>query len=351
MGSLFDEAPEALEFCRAVEENISRYKLFDEEQFIELRGCVLSTTGIDLQGERFTTRALEEGVRNINENGLWLSVQHNPLIQPHGRFVSAKLCYAPNSDVHFIAAVMGLYDGNKLPKFSDIGIDFAEVASDEAFEITKAHERYEAQIAYSPHEIYPEFINELLRDAPDIVNPKPKRSLRKEIDPIRIFTVLASIWLLASNPFSKKFLERYGEETANASIAFFKWLSRRVFGRIQDLGNRRVLFEFLSAYKNCQVEFVVASTDTVILCEASNSIHAAAQSAVRLIDYLEHTSIQKLVYEFDVATHKWLPLHATTKELGVIADRPYLVAIDQMRGLSVGGLLMEKEEVDTSNND
>jgi hypothetical protein len=87
-------------------------------------------------------------------------------------------------------------------------------ALDEAFEITKAHERYEAQIAYSPHEIYPEFINELLRDAPDIVNPKPKRSLRKEIDPIRIFTVLASIWLLASNPFSKKFLERYGEETA-----------------------------------------------------------------------------------------------------------------------------------------
>lgn len=66
MSNLFDEAPEALEFCQAVEEDISRYKLFDEEQFAELQGCVLSTTGIDLQGERFTIKALEEGVRKIH---------------------------------------------------------------------------------------------------------------------------------------------------------------------------------------------------------------------------------------------------------------------------------------------
>lgn len=343
MSNLFDEAPEALEFCQAVEGNISRYKLFDEEQFAELRGCVLSTTGIDLQGERFTIKALEEGVRKINENGLWLSVQHDPLIQPHGRLVSAKLCYAPKSDVHFIAAVMGLYDVNKLPNFSDIGVEFADLTPDDDFEVPKTRERYQAQIAYSPHEIDPEFIRELLSDAPEIVDAKPVRSLRKEVDPIRIITILVSIWLLANNPFSKKFLERYGEETANGSIAFFKWLSRSVFAKIHELSGRRVLFEFQSGYKGCQVEFVVLFTDAPTLCEASNPIQSAAQSAIKLIDYLEHASLQKLVYEFEVKTRKWLPLHATSRKFGVITDRPYLIAIDQMRGLSVGGLLKDGE--------
>ena len=38
---------------------------------------------------------------------------------------------------------------------------------------------------------------------------------------------------------------------------------------------------------------------------------------------------------------KWLPLHATSKTVGVISDRPYLIAIDQMRGLSVGAVTTE----------
>jgi len=345
--NLFDEAPDALQFCQAVQEDIGRYRLFDDEQFYELRCSVLSTSGTDTQGEAFTVKALKEGVRKINEHGLRLSVQHDPLIQPYGRFLSAKLCYAPKSDIYFIAAVMGLYDVKSLPKFKDLGVDFAAFITDDDFEVAERRKGHQAQIAFSHHEIDARFVKELLQNAPGIVNPKTVRSLRKEADPIRIFTVLASIWLLASNPLSKKFLERYGEEAANASIAFFSWLSRSVFGKLRELGDRRVLFEFLANYKGCQVEFVVSSTDTAILCEASNSVHAAAQSAVKCIDYLEHAGLQKLVYEFDIKTSKWLPLHAVTKKFGVISDRPYLIAIDQMHGLSVGGMISDGEESDT----
>src|SRR5690349_20031999 len=108
MDNLFDEAPEAFQFCRDVEEEIAKYKLFDREEFSELRCCVLTTSGKDMQGDSFRLKALVQGVREINQNGLWLSVQHDPLLQPYGRVLAAKLFYAPKSQVHFIAAVMAL---------------------------------------------------------------------------------------------------------------------------------------------------------------------------------------------------------------------------------------------------
>lgn len=346
MDSLFDEVPAALQFCRAVEEDIASYRLFDEEQFSELRCGVLSTSGIDTQGDDVNLKALQKWVRKIKENGLWYCVQHNPLIQPYGRVLSAELFYAAQSKLYFIAAVIGLYDVNKLANFKDLGIDFDSFVTADDVELADHNEGHQAQIAFSPHEISKEFVRDLLKDAPDIVNPKTARSLRKEADPITVLTIVASIWLLTSNPFSKKFLERYGEEAANGSIAFFTWLSKKVFRKLRELHGERVLFEFLTNYKGCHVEFVTSSKDTVVLCEASEAIHTAAQSAVRLIDYLEYASVQKLVYQFDENTHKWLPLHAATRKHGVISDRPFLVAIDQMKGLSVGGLIPSESESD-----
>jgi hypothetical protein len=61
-----------------------------------------------------------------------------------------------------------------------------------------------------------------------------------------------------------------------------------------------------------------------------------------LIDTLEHLRVIKLVYEFDLETQDWFPLHAATKYGGVISDRPYLIAIDELAGLSVGGEVLSK---------
>jgi hypothetical protein len=43
----------------------------------------------------------------------------------------------------------------------------------------------------------------------------------------------------------------------------------------------------------------------------------------------------------NIKTRQWLPLHATSKKAGVISDRPYLIAIDQIKGISVGGITSE----------
>jgi len=126
---------------------------------------------------------------------------------------------------------------------------------------------------------------------------KPARAL--SLPPI--LTVLVSVWLLTSNPFSKKFLERFGEKSADAAIAFLSWLKDWVFTRVAQL-NPKTLFVLEAAYKGCKVEFVTSSTDPATLIEATQRVHDAAQSAIALVDKLEHLGIQKLIYEYHQPT-------------------------------------------------
>ncbi|HEX3248355.1 MAG TPA: hypothetical protein VHS05_02930 [Pyrinomonadaceae bacterium] len=334
---LWDEVPEAGLFAKSISDNIQNYKLHPTEEFSDIWVGTLATTAVDLQREAFTRQSLAAFVQQLEQETLWIGAHHDPLIQPYGRVVSAKLFYAPQSELYFVAAVVGLYDQHTLPKFEHFGLDLTTVLFDDIADVPRL-ESDKVQLAYSPHEIDRVVITELLLEAPEMVDRQPKRSLRKSADPITILSVLASFWLLTNNPFSKKFLERYGEKAADSSMAFFSWLSRRVFTKLNELQNRRVLFEFMSNYKGCRVQFVIPSKDLSVLCEATNVIYDGAQSAKALIDKLESLGLQRLIYEFDLNARKWLPLHATSKSVGVISDRPYLVALDQMKAFSVGGI-------------
>lgn len=341
---LLEEVTEAKEFCKSVLRDIHSYKLYADETFSHLHRAILSSSAVDLQGEAFTPDALETGARRINEEILWIGVHHDPLIQPYGRVISAKVFYSPISKIHFTAAVIGYFDPTNLPTFADLGVD-SYLSLDGRNEILPRFEDepFRGHLAFNPHEIDRAIVLDMLESSPDFVAKQPLRSLRKtaDPDPLTIISLIVSIGILLYNPFSKKFLERYGERAADGSIAFFSWLSAKVFAALNDLKQKRVLFELVSEYKGCRVQFVTNSNDTAILCEASNSISRAASSAVALIDGAKHLEFQRLIYEFDLKTRKWLPLHATSKKVGVISDRPYLIAIDQMKGLSVGGVTTE----------
>jgi hypothetical protein len=350
---LLEEVTEAREFCESVLRDIDSYKLYPEETFSHMHRAILSSSAVDLQGEAFTPDALESGAHLINEEILWIGVHHDPLIQPYGRVISAKVFYSPVSGIHFIAAVIGYFDPLMLPTFAEAGVD-SYLSLDEPNEtfLSLEDEPFHAQLAINPHEIDRAIILDVLESSPDFVAKQPLRSLRKTADPnpLTIISLVVSIGLLLYNPFSKKFLERYGERAADGSIAFFRWLSTKVFAALNELRQKRVLFELVSEYKGCRVQFVTNSNDTAILCDASNSISRAASSAIALIEGAEHLQLQRLIYEFDLKTRKWLPLHATSKKVGVISNRPYLIAIDQMHGLSVGGVTTE-DAIRKSNGD
>lgn len=340
---LWNEVPETTLFAKSITQNLDKYKLFPTEDFDDLRFATLATSAVDLQREAFTPNSLKAFVKQIEKRTLWVGALHDPLIQPYGRIVAAKRFYSPKSQLYFVAGVIGLYDPKTLRTFKDVGVELVQVFDDVVD--TLAIKQKKVQLAFSPHEVDTEVIRELMNEAPELVDKNPLRSLRKSAEPITIVSILASIWLLSNNPFSKKFLERYGEKAADGSLAFFSWLSNKVFKKLDELKGKRVLFEFVTEYKGCRVQFVVPSKDTSLLCEAANSVYIAGQSAQALIDQLEHLKVDRLIYEFDLNTRKWLPLHATSTLAGVISDRPYLIALDQMKGFSVGGVTSQNSIV------
>lgn len=339
MNELFKEVPEAEKFCNEIIKNIDKYKLYPGECFKQYTIGVISTSSIDLHGDRVTPKALYSMEKQINERGIWQCVEHNPLIQPIGRSIATKVFYAPKSNIYFLAFVGGHYDIKKISSFKDLGIDLNEI-TDEELDVSASTEGYQAKIAFNPHEIKSSIIQGILDGCPTIVDKKPEITFRKAADPITIIKVVSAVWLLTSNPFSKKFLERFGEKTADEVIKFFEWLRKKVIMQVSKLKNKKVLFEFDVPHKGCRIEFVIASKEINKLNKAVDTVNSAVKRAIKLVDRIQHLEIETLVYEFDLNNEQWYPLHAATRKKGVISERPVLVALERYKGMSISGVVI-----------
>src|SRR6266404_5702421 len=72
MSRLFEEVPEAREFCDEIIGHVSDYRLHDRESFSELFSSVLSTSQIDMQGDAFAPNALEQMAAQVSREPVWL---------------------------------------------------------------------------------------------------------------------------------------------------------------------------------------------------------------------------------------------------------------------------------------
>jgi hypothetical protein len=133
--TLIDEVPDARLFIARACQSWEKYKRFPVEDFIDVRGGVLATSGVDLQNESFAPEGLYQSAEQIRQNSLWLMHEHNPLVPPLGRVLAAKAFYAPESQLYFVAGVLGLYDASKCQSFSSVGCHLekppAELSSEE----------------------------------------------------------------------------------------------------------------------------------------------------------------------------------------------------------------------------
>jgi hypothetical protein len=342
--NLWDEVPEARQWYESVAASVEALKWFEAEEFASLAQVVLSTSGVDSQREALSLQALGKMVDQVSSRPPWvcMGADHDPLVQTIGRIVAARLFYAPQSELHFIAAVVGIYDPAKSKTFEDLGVDVSTLSSTDALE-SPIDVCGQMQLAFSPHEIEPELIDELLADAPDVISRKPIRSIRKAAEPIVILGFMASVPILAFlYSFGKSFGEGFGKRLGeNAADAVSSWVAS-AFAKVASLVGRKALLVFYSEYRGCDLQFVVDSSETAVVCEASRTVDAAARSAASLIDRLHDQDLVKLVYAFDLSTQRWLPLHAMSRKVGVICDRPYLIDIEQRMGISVGGVIPEE---------
>jgi len=340
--SLIQESSDAIRFVQKAALEWDRYKLFASETFLLVQPGILLTSGPDLQGEEFVPQALEEAVRHIKEEGLWMRYQHDPAVPPIGRLLDAGLFFAPQTGLMFVAGVFGILDPSSVPSFSKIGIntrsDYDPGPPPAEFEAPHLH----VTLEYNKHEIAPELVAEMLQGAPPSVSKEPRLQFRKAADPFTIACFAIASWPLWANPFAKKFLERFGEEAANVVMAFSKWLGKEVAGRLKD--GSRLVVSFNT--RGCKVEFVLTTNEPSVVREASENVLKCLPQASQLISALLAYEPQRVVYLYDQEAKQWFPSFAETKKVGLIADTPKLISLEvfQSGGLSVGGSLERPDE-------
>jgi hypothetical protein len=157
--SLIDESPEAERFLKTACRSWEKFKRFPLEEFIRVRPAVLATSGIDRQNERFATEGLEAMAEQIRRDSMWLMYEHNPLFPPLCRVLAAKCFYAPESDLHFVAGVIGEYDSSQYEPFGRFGLDVDNLPIGGETFPREDEGVQQLTLNYNPHEISPPRFN------------------------------------------------------------------------------------------------------------------------------------------------------------------------------------------------
>jgi hypothetical protein len=339
MSNLFGEEPEAEAFCRSIIDDPHPYLLFPGESFSVLTAGILATSSTHTDGERYSPAALDATVAAINSGPLWSLAQHDPRIQPIGRFLAARRFYASPSDTDFAAGVLGTYDASRHPTFASIGL--SESAVDIHFPLHLISAPIAAPrltIGINPTEIDPQIIAEALADAPTSIERRIRRDFRKAADPLTIVSIAAPVWLFIRSPFMKALQEQLAKDAAAQVSATLGWIKQRLSTALAARYQRSILYEFTFEHSGCRVQFLIDSKDPTVVASAVDSLEDGATRALRILENGKDLKIQKLVYLYDHSgSHRWLPLHAASLQCGVISDRPKLIAMDSFRGFSLAG--------------
>ncbi len=338
MSSLIESNKEAADFCEAIIANIDHYKLTEDESFVELCPSVLMTTLVDAHHHAFARSSLENLVERIGSRPFWVGVEHDPLVNPQGRVIAAKIFESEEEGnaFSFVAAIIGTYDESNFTSFDEALGKPLEMDPDEAFPDELTESREVISLAYSDVEIDGKLASEWVQGSPSLIDKNLRQSLRKELDPITIVTIFGAGILL--KPFASKLGEKLGEKAGEEVGLAYDWLKRKVFTTFKNLRGRAFRLQFIYDYKGAHVEFVVPSKDEGLVTDAVDNLGQAYIIAIKVIDQLEAAVPDKLVMEYDTEGRVWRPAHLATQKLGVIADRPTLGALDKMQGLSVGGI-------------
>ena len=333
--NLWDESREASLFVKEVIEKIDDYKLFPEESFQKIIQGIIATSEIDTQGEALTFEDLQHITEQTNKGIKWMGAEHNPLIHTIGRVISVKLFYAPKSQVYFIGALIGYYDASKLPNFQKLGIEVKRLDSKDISRFQVEDSEYSIKLAFNKHEINPEIIEKLLSEAPPYIDKRPIKSVRKAADPIVILSLMISLNFILG-PFFKEYFGTLGRKAAESTISFLKWIKEKLTKENYNLIKKKIIYNFIVPYEECLIEFAIEKMDKELSDEAIDSLPVAIRSALSLVDKMRQFEIQRLVYEYDDDQKCWLPLHAITKKVGVIAEKPLTIDLNKYRGFSIG---------------
>jgi hypothetical protein len=345
--NLLDEEPTAREFCEQVLGELDEHLLFPEERFAHTFIGIFATTAIDKHGDRLAPTALFGAADVLARGTMWCGAEHDPTVPPTGRVIAARSFFAPTSGEFFIAGVVGFFGKDSYRTFESVmpravpevlldlgplldGVDPETLGGEIAV------------IGFNPRELPEELANELLADSPTCVSKIPEHWTRKSTDPLTILSISVAFAVLLK-PVVAKALEVYGEEFGKKSLEFLQWIKVKVPRLLARCESARVIFELRSELGGVPVLFLVDFKDQAVLEEAAGQVGDAAGRAAQVILALRDQEPRKLAFLYDPQRRRWELLYAATEKMGIVTDRPVLIAAEKAAamGFSFGAIVQK----------
>ncbi len=327
--SLITQSPEACSFLEDVRKRASDFYLYPEETFTEIEDVCLGGTGTDLQGETHSLEDLRRIVERIEEGPFWITVHHNPLIHPMGRVLTAKVFYAEEKGMHFVAASVGRYDPKRFRGLKDQlnSVLTADLSGDH--EIAQGEKPY---LSFNVFEIPFSLVEELIAMSPSIVDNKVFQERRKSAE-----TIIAILRLVIPTGLLFGIAKKAGEKAAElATEQLFAWFKDAVYKRLVEFkreSQRETLLILESTVAGCLIEFVISTRDEYARIDAARLVDEAFNSSIAIVQHFAEHGPTRLVFAYEEDLKEWLALYLVTNR-GIYTDRPYLEVI-RARGLSL----------------
>lgn len=331
----FDQVPEALQFCKDVCDNIEKHKIHPNEEFADLGMGILTSSVIDRSGEQVAPKAIESIVQQVNERGLWMNADHDPIIQPIGRILKAQMFWTPDKQTAFVAGALGYFDVSKLPPIPEV-----PQGSDPFDGVPVDDEWWNLQVKFNTKEIPEATLMRALAGAPPHLTVEVGHARRKSADPITIIEFVLSTYVLLGNPLSKKVLERVGDsagaEIERTSKDFYRWIRSDIGQRISELRSEKSRLIFHASHAGCAIEFILPGYSVDEIAIACDATPPAVLRACSLAHALRDSEPEAMAYVWHVGTASWRPKWVRTRRNGLLSNQPELVAYEKYSSLSIG---------------
>jgi hypothetical protein len=161
--------------------------------------AIMTTTHVDLQGERMTIEALKSMVNGINKWYLPVNINHDIRCSPVGRVVSAQIIDLPDGE-HAVEGIIETFD--ETDSFDSLAGDGRRMRVDIG-DIEKFIVHYDHSLGSDENK---SFIAELA----ELSGTQPQYDLKKALEPVSILVIATGAFIIGG--IAQGFLKKIGED-------------------------------------------------------------------------------------------------------------------------------------------
>lgn len=274
---------------------------------------VISTTHLDLHNERISKEALEQMAEQISKNPVPVNVEHNPLLPPIGRVVSASV--EPTKDGEY--ALVGLVEIFDESSYATILNAESVIPSDETINALMTvdkeldfSQQLEADIRYDPRNYSEERVKAFCFENSRTLTLKDKLVARKAVEPPSVIwlTLLTPLVYFFAKGFFTKIGERLGEKVANELINAYESFKTSLVCLLNSRTKSDVpvlLLEFEHPITAAKVEGAVKSKSKVVVQNALDRTHELFVIVEYLIKNNPALKFERIQFVFNPKTKRW----------------------------------------------